>query len=196
MDPLAKRNMWHTLEKFKRGRSILLTTHSMEEADALASRVGVISKTLLDIGTTQHLRQKYGQGFHIHIVMKGAPRVGEEEMRVIIEWIKDRLDGAELECKAYNGQMRFNIPAVHIGEQSQVAELPGNDGILPSGSEPTKRKIEDLFLLLEQHKEELGIAFYSVSPSTFDEVFLKVVEKHQICEEEMPSRKKRWWLTG
>jgi len=68
MDPIAKRNMWHILEKFKRGRSILLTTHSMEEADALASRVGVISKTLLDIGTTQHLRQKYGQGFHIHML--------------------------------------------------------------------------------------------------------------------------------
>jgi ABC-type multidrug transport system ATPase subunit len=193
MDPLAKRNMWHTLEKFKRGRSILLTTHSMEEADALASRVGVISKTLLDIGTTQHLRQKYGQGFHIHVVMKGAPRVGEDEMKGMVEWIKGRLDGAELEGKAYNGQMRFSVPAVYIGEQSEV---PENDGILPSSSEPTRRKIEDLFLMLEQHKEELDIAFYSVSPSTFDEVFLKVVEKHQVGEEEMPSRKKRWWMIG
>ena len=56
MDPMAKRNMWMTLAKFRPGRSILLTTHSMEEADALASRVGVISKRLLDVGTIGHLR--------------------------------------------------------------------------------------------------------------------------------------------
>jgi len=188
MDPLAKRNMWHTLEKFKSGRSILLTTHSMEEADALASRVGVIAKTLLDIGTTQHLRQKHGQGFHIHVVMKGAPRVSMEEMRRVIEWIKTRLEGAELEGKAYNGQMRFIIPAMHVDERGE------NDDILPTGSVSTRRTIGDLFLLMEQHKEEMGIEFYSVSPSTFDEVFLKVIEKHHVGEQEMPSRKKRWWM--
>ena len=58
MDPLAKRTMWKTLAAFVPGRSVLLTTHSMEEADHLANRVGVLSKRLLDVGTTDHLRMK------------------------------------------------------------------------------------------------------------------------------------------
>ena len=92
--------------------------------------------------------------------------------------------------------MRFSVPAVYTGEQSQLAGLSESHDILPLGSEPTRRNIEDLFSMLEQHKEELDIAFYSVSPSTFDEVFLEVIEKYHVGEEEVPLREKRWWMTA
>jgi ATP-binding cassette subfamily A (ABC1) protein 3 len=41
-----------------------------------------------------------------------------------------------------------------------------------------------LFVLLEENKQNLGLEFYSVSVSTFDEVFLKVVRKHGVGEED------------
>lgn len=47
-------------------------------------------------------------------------------------------------------------------------------------------------VLLEENKEKLGLGFYSVSPSTFDEVFLRVIEKHNVGEEDTPMRKS-WW---
>src|SRR5437762_2969599 len=47
MDAASKRNMWKTLATVVPGRSILLTTHSMEEADALASRAGIMSGRML-----------------------------------------------------------------------------------------------------------------------------------------------------
>jgi len=191
MDPLAKRNMWRTLEKFRHGRSILLTTHSMEEADALASRVGVIAKTLLDIGTTQHLRDKHGQGFHIHVVMKGAPRVSDDDMLAVQKWMESELPGTQMEGKAYNGQIRFNIPSSSPARARETSAEEQADEIQSSNAPTERRTIGHLFMLMERHKEELGIEYYSVSPSTFDEVFLRVIEKHQIEEEEMPAERRR-----
>jgi len=41
MDPASKRTMWQTLMSVSHSRSVLLTTHSMEEADALATGCGI-----------------------------------------------------------------------------------------------------------------------------------------------------------
>jgi ATP-binding cassette, subfamily A (ABC1), member 3 len=210
MDPLAKRSMWKALEILRPGRSIFLTvclsrismlydstdiyqTHSMEEADALASRVGIIAKHLLDIGTAQHLREKHGHGFHIHLVLKGSPLVDDAEMECIKTWMEQHIVGAKIEGKPYHGQMRFNIPS------TITASVDDKDEIMVDLARNKKeRSIAELFLLLEENKEQLGIEFYSISPSTFDEVFLKVVEKHHVGEEEPPLRPKNWyrWLGG
>ena len=45
MDPQSKRFVWDTIEaSFKVDRGAILTTHSMEEADALCTRVGIMVK--------------------------------------------------------------------------------------------------------------------------------------------------------
>ena len=78
----------------------------MEEADALADRVGVLAKHILDIGTTQHLRTKHGFGFHIHLVLKSAPRSPEQEVQNVKDWIEKSFPGSEIERDPYHGQMR------------------------------------------------------------------------------------------
>lgn len=51
MDPRSKRFLWDTiLASFQGKRSAILTTHSMEEADALCSRVGIMVKGELRLG--------------------------------------------------------------------------------------------------------------------------------------------------
>jgi ABC-type multidrug transport system ATPase subunit len=191
MDPVAKRNMWRTLEKFRPGRSILLTTHSMEEADALASRVGVIAKRLLDIGTTSHLRAKHGHGFHVHIVMKSAPHTTDEEIDKLQQWIDHHMEGAQRECTPYHGQIRYNVP---ITLPTTKPEALTNDDRISSSTEVTEdtRNVASIFTLLEENKDTLGIEFYSVSPSTFDEVFLKVIEKNNVDEEDIQRHRSRW----
>lgn len=82
----------------------------MEEADALADRVGVLAKHMLDVGTTNHLRNKHGYGFHIHLILKSAPHSTDEEMQVVEDWVKTKWPGAEVERKAYNGQLRYIPP--------------------------------------------------------------------------------------
>jgi ATP-binding cassette subfamily A (ABC1) protein 3 len=187
MDPLAKRNMWMTLAKFRPGRSILLTTHSMEEADALASRVGVISKRLLDVGTIGHLRAKHGDGFHVHIVMRSAPNTSDDEMAGLRGWMEHVLPGTTIEGLPYHGQLRFNVPIVHFNNFSppdgEISHNRPRAGI--------ERSVASLFVLLEENKAAQGIEFCSVSPATFDEVFIKVIKKHNVSDTDDEATRRR-----
>ena len=47
VDPFSKREAWRTLADLTRNRAVLMTTHSMEEVDALATRVGIIASRML-----------------------------------------------------------------------------------------------------------------------------------------------------
>jgi hypothetical protein len=135
---------------------------------------------MLDVGTTQHLRTKYGYGFHMHLVLKTAPQSSSEEMTKVSSWISTQFPGAEMERDPWLGQLRFNIPSTtHLPtSESSSTEIttPSNEGKEPS--------VGSLFVLLEENKESLGLEFYSVQVSTFDEVFLKVVRRHGIGEED------------
>lgn len=59
LDVLARRELWRELKKLKGRATIVLTTHYMEEAEALADRIGVMKKgRLLIVGTAEELKQK------------------------------------------------------------------------------------------------------------------------------------------
>ncbi|MDI1485680.1 MAG: hypothetical protein OHK93_003869 [Ramalina farinacea] len=203
MDVCAKRIMWRTLASVVPGRSLVLTTHSMEEADALADRAGIMGKKMLAIGTSEGLRRKFGDRYHVHLITKTAPHTSDEEMQGIKEWIVKNLLGAEVEDKTFHGQLRFSVPA-HNSPGSASPSLPGSsdskemkdvDAIEridahPKAMEDSARAsnngregIGPLFTLLETHKQELGFEYYSVSQTTLDQVFLAIVGKHQIEEE-------------
>lgn len=187
MDAAAKRVMWKTLAAVVPGRSLLLTTHSMEEADALADRAGIMAKRMLAMGTSDHLRHKHGDAFYIHLVMKSAPHTSEEEITNLRSWVLEKFPGADIEDKTYHGQIRFSVP-VQRSVKKEVDEIKG-------GSEPVQRDgIGSLITKLEDHREELGLEHYSVSPTTLDQVFLAIVQKHNVEEEGYAGSKPKSWL--
>jgi len=56
LDVIARRELWTAIEKLKGSITIILTTHYMEEAEALSDRIGVMAKgNLLSIGTAAEL---------------------------------------------------------------------------------------------------------------------------------------------
>ena len=64
MDPISRRHVWDIIKDAKRGRAIVLTTHSMEEADVLSDRIGIMAKGRLRcIGTSIRLKSRFGTGF-------------------------------------------------------------------------------------------------------------------------------------
>merc|ERR1711990_987706 len=68
MDPEARRFMWNVIASTMSGRSVILTTHSMEEAEALSNRIGImVGGRLRCIGTNQHLKEKFGKGYSLEI---------------------------------------------------------------------------------------------------------------------------------
>lgn len=191
MDVCAKRVMWRTLASVVPGRSLVLTTHSMEEADALADRAGIMGRKMLALGTTEYLRRKHGDRYHVHLITTTAPHTPPEEMERIRNWIMANLEGAVVEQRTYHGQLRFSVPAHSQPAFSTAASPSGSDDIHPDSqsknhtslSSSFRSGIGALFTMLESQKEALGFEFYSVSPTTLDQVFLTIVQKHNIEEE-------------
>ena len=66
LDPGAQRNLWDLIKVTMKGRAVVLTTHSMGEADLLCDRVGIMVKgTMRCIGTPQDLKERYAAGYEI-----------------------------------------------------------------------------------------------------------------------------------
>ncbi|KAK0587262.1 hypothetical protein LWI29_020149 [Acer saccharum] len=73
MDPISRRHVWDIIENAKRGRAIILTTHSMEEADILGDRIGIMAKGRLRcIGSSIRLKSRFGTGFITNIRFTGS----------------------------------------------------------------------------------------------------------------------------
>lgn len=74
MDPKARRFMWKVISRITTERkqsTVILTTHSMEEAEALSTRLGImVNGNFKCIGTPQHIKSKYGKGFEIEVKLK------------------------------------------------------------------------------------------------------------------------------
>lgn len=69
MDPSARRFTWDLLQQQKEGRTILLTTHFMDEADILGDRIAIMAEgNIKCCGSSLFLKNKYGVGYHMVIV--------------------------------------------------------------------------------------------------------------------------------
>ncbi|TQN69265.1 ATP-binding cassette sub-family A member 17 [Colletotrichum shisoi] len=177
LDAAAKRIMWKT----------------MEEADALASRAGILARRMLAVGTTDDLRHRFGDALYVHLISKTAPHTTPEETEHLRQWVMTTFPGADVEEKTYHGQMRFSIPG------KDVLGVFGGDklqDITPADS-ISSSAVGQLAVMLEEQRENLGINHFSVSPTTLDQVFLAIVGKHNVQEEGYKTPDKTpWWRFG
>ena len=69
MDPSARRFTWDLLQQQKQGRTILLTTQFMDEADILGDRIAIMAEgNIKCCGSSLFLKNKYGVGYHMAMV--------------------------------------------------------------------------------------------------------------------------------
>ncbi|CAM1501236.1 Fc.00g103980.m01.CDS01 [Cosmosporella sp. VM-42] len=164
MDALSKRLMWRTLASVIPGRALVLTTHSMEEANALANRAGIIAGKMLAQGTTQELKMRYGDGYSIHLAHRNAPTPSERDMDRIRTWVRRQFHNLNSidTSSMRHGQIRFEIS---VGDNGASVFLA------------------DVLETIEMAKAELGIEYYSVSRATLDQVFFSVLEEHNRGED-------------
>lgn len=225
MDAAAKRVMWRTLLGVAApGRALLITTHSMEEADHLATRVGIMKRRMLALGTGKELGEKWGEGVVVQVVLKSAPDTTEEEIEKVKAWLAERVKGIEFERwwakGGAHGLLRFRVrragttaiamagahdekAGAHITQDEVDKDASTLAGSVdeasktntPGPTTPTTTTgtldTPGLIQLFEAHRKELGIEYYSVSPTTLDEVFLRVVGREE--EEETGGKKRRRW---
>ncbi len=68
MDPISRRHLWDLIASVKQSCAIMLTTHSMEEADILGDRIGIMARgQLCCLGSGLHLKQKFGSGYRLSV---------------------------------------------------------------------------------------------------------------------------------
>ncbi|XP_065208832.1 phospholipid-transporting ATPase ABCA3-like isoform X2 [Planococcus citri] len=81
VDPVSRRNLYDVMGQSKEaGQAVILTSHSMEECETLCDRLTImVSGVMKCIGTAQHLKKQYAQGFSIMIKINDIPEFDEEK---------------------------------------------------------------------------------------------------------------------
>eukprot|EP00750_Incisomonas_marina_P015114 INCI18082.1.p1 GENE.INCI18082.1~~INCI18082.1.p1 ORF type:complete len:1528 (-),score=250.84 INCI18082.1:2500-7083(-) len=74
MDPWARRLLWGVLDAAKANKTIILTTHYLDEADILGDRIAVMSRGRLQVtGSGLALKSRFGLGYHLIVAVKLPP---------------------------------------------------------------------------------------------------------------------------
>lgn len=160
MDPAARRYMWDLITEASRSRSVVLTTHSMEEAEALCTRVAImISGRMRCLGSVQHLKTNFLGGYTIDIRCRsGAP---EDVLDDVVYHIRQVvLPGAAL-AERHGRFLRFDTT-----ENSK-----SNDG-----EQQQNNSLGNTFRLLQEMKtdERFMVENYSVSQCSLEQVFINL----------------------
>ena len=78
MDPVARRFMWEVVADISSNKTsaVILTTHSMEEAEALSTKMGIMVKggIFKCFGSSQHIKDKFGTGYIIEVKSRQLTR--------------------------------------------------------------------------------------------------------------------------
>jgi ATP-binding cassette subfamily A (ABC1) protein 3 len=144
MDPESRRFMWNLIDNTMSGRSLILTTHSMAEAEALCDRIGImVNGQLKCLGTAQHLRTRYGRGYQIDL---NVARDAQNNISAVREWIQESFE---------NGLI--------------LDENAGNFVVRISKNE---RPLGAVFRLIEDNRAALGISEYSVAETSLEQIFI------------------------
>ena len=100
VDPVARRKMWVAISdiQYNSGSSIILSSHSMDECEALCDRIAIMAAGQFKcIGSTQYLRTKFGQGYSLIIKLKpDLVAQNEDYLDDVQVYIEERLTSAQL----------------------------------------------------------------------------------------------------
>ncbi|EGG24652.1 ABC transporter A family protein [Cavenderia fasciculata] len=145
MDPLSRRGVWDFLLRNKQSRTIVLTTHFMDEADFLGDRIAIISHGKLRCdGSPLYLKKKFGVGYLLTM-----SKIEGCQSQSVIDFVH-----------------RFIPEAVVLSDAGTELSVR-----LPTSS---VNQFVPLFREMDQQKGYLGIGHYGISITTMEEVFLRI----------------------
>ncbi|CAK64013.1 unnamed protein product (macronuclear) [Paramecium tetraurelia] len=158
LDPDNRRQLWEIIQQCRERRAMVLTTHSMEEADVLCNRIGIMSQGVLKcLGTPQRLKNIYGGGYHLSLQIHRDKYLqsihNQQQSQFYINKVKDFI--------------RDILP-----QSIMISEFNGN--LIYQISEKSC-KVSDIFWQIEKEKEYLQISDWGISQTNLEDVFMKIV---------------------
>jgi len=145
MDPEARREIWDLLQSFKQGRTVILTTHFMEEADVLGDRIAIMAAGKVQCyGSSLFLKRAYGSGYRL--TMTKDKYCNEQGTKALIRhFVPNATTMSNL-----SGELTMSLPT---DNESNFTEL---------------------LKQLSNRKDDLGVANFGLSVTTLEDVFLRV----------------------
>ncbi|GMF33894.1 unnamed protein product [Phytophthora fragariaefolia] len=141
MDPVSRRFMWDVISEistYNKESTVVLTTHSMEECEALCTRVGImVGGELKCLGSVQHLKSRFGDGlmFDAKLQAPSAEAVASLVSRHL-ESVDARIDADDLAetCQLFgDASWAQKLVSTHPTGHA-VAHLARRDGYVSAGS--------------------------------------------------------------
>merc|ERR1711937_978325 len=92
VDPVARREIWEMVSNMvsdenvtpEERTSVILTTHSMEECEALCPRIGIMAGgNLKCLGSAQQLKSKFGQGYQVEMKVKNVETTDKDYQKIL-----------------------------------------------------------------------------------------------------------------
>ncbi|KAL6644337.1 hypothetical protein ACP70R_015945 [Stipagrostis hirtigluma subsp. patula] len=109
LDPLSRRDLWNIIKQAKKDCTIILTTHSMEEAEELCDRVGIfIDGNFHCLGTPNELKARYGGTRTLTITT-------EPEHQGKVEQLLKQLSPGAVMIYSVSGTQKFALPRREVG---------------------------------------------------------------------------------
>uniref|UniRef100_K7FJW7 Cholesterol transporter ABCA5 n=1 Tax=Pelodiscus sinensis TaxID=13735 RepID=K7FJW7_PELSI len=155
MDPKAKQHIWRAIRAaFKsKERAAILTTHYMEEAEAVCDRVAIlVSGQLRCIGSVQHLKSKYGKGYFLE--MKLNETAGLQQVEFLHKQILHIFPNASHQ-ESFASILAYKIPKEDV------------------------QSLSHSFSKLEEAKHAFNIEEYNFSQATLEQVFVELVKEQE-----------------
>ena len=124
MDPKARRFMWDVISKIStRGKNsaVILTTHSMEEAEALSTNMGImVDGQFKCFGSKQHIKNKFGVGYQVEIKFR-IPSIEAIKNKIdelnIINYLKNK------HLASYKVEKRKGVETVIVNKEACLGIL-------------------------------------------------------------------------
>ena len=189
MDPVSRRQVWDLIAAAKAGRVVILTTHSMEEADVLGDRIGIISAGRMRcLGTSLRLKSRWGSGYHVSISLEqqggesaaasaGAPNAAlphsEDDGGLAATAVRFFGEGVLETCGSDRTRARLSA-----GEAA--FERAPFEFILPQDQESSEKLLNFLDFLAEAGGK-LGVKEIQIALTSLEEVYLRVLQHNLVA---------------
>uniref|UniRef100_A0A8B9JD11 P-type phospholipid transporter n=1 Tax=Astyanax mexicanus TaxID=7994 RepID=A0A8B9JD11_ASTMX len=186
VDPYSRRSIWDLLLKYRTGRTVILSTHHMDEADLLSDRVAIISKGQLHCcGSPLFLKNCFGVGFYLTLVRRIKDlRKKENECDCASECsctcstctrYKEESQGLYVD-RALDGDVESITSLIHHHvPEAKLIEMIGQEMTYLLPNKGFKhRSYASLFRELEETLGDMGLSSFGISDTSLEEIFLKV----------------------
>jgi len=141
LDPQARRQLWELIDGFKRaGRTIVLTTHYMEEAERLCERVGIMDHgKVMVVGSPRELVASMGAEHVVEFSTGRADAPFDPSTLSALHGVRD--------VRVENGLARMQVTELHHAVPAVLAEL-NRQGVPLAELRTHSATLEDVFVAL------------------------------------------------